>query len=76
MSEYRITLDLDRDGWTNGYQVSINRRDEKGAGDGYRLLGSQFNGSSKPVATVILSARDRDEIRAYLDQIPDDEDDS
>jgi hypothetical protein len=71
MSKPKITLDLDKDRWTGQFQLSINKRDENGSGDGYRLLGPKYNGSSRTLQSVTLSARDRDEIRAYLDLIED-----
>lgn len=59
-----ITLELSKDGWTGGLQLSINDTD---AGHGYRLMGPKFNGSSKLIASRELDERDVAEIRAYLD---------
>jgi hypothetical protein len=65
----RITIEVCRDGWTNGIQLSINQRDKNGAGDGYRLAGPKFNGSSKSLLKTELDQRDADEIRGYLDAV-------
>ena len=50
-------------------QVSLTRQDEKGAGDGYRLLGPSFNGTSELLQNKILSEQDAAEIRRYLDAV-------
>jgi hypothetical protein len=65
----RITLEVTRDGWTGKLQLSINKTDENGAGDGYRIAGPKFNGSGRVLLSRTLDVRDRDEIRSYLDQI-------
>jgi hypothetical protein len=65
----RITLEVDRDGWTNGIQLSINRLNEEGVGSGYRLAGPKFNGSGKTLLTRTLDQRDADEIRTCLDAV-------
>lgn len=57
----KIRIDVDKDGWTKGLQLSIG--DDSG---GYRLAGPKFNGSSKPVLRAELDERDAREIRAYL----------
>lgn len=63
----RLTLEVSRDGWTKGLQLSINQRDEKGLGSGYRLAGPKFNGSGETLLTRTLTEQDAKEIRAYLD---------
>ena len=63
----KLTIDVSRDGWTDGLQLSISKRDEAGLGDGYRLAGPKFNGSSENVLTTTLDERDAAEIRRYLD---------
>ncbi|MFJ4847597.1 hypothetical protein [Streptomyces sp. NPDC088733] len=65
----KVTIDISRDGWTNGLQLSINERDEDGRGHGYRLAGPKFNGSGEPVLSAELDERDAREIRAYLDAV-------
>lgn len=67
--EDRITLEVSRDGWTKGIQLSINRLDEKGIGHGYRIAGPKFNGSGEMLLKHELSQRDADEIRGYLDAV-------
>lgn len=62
-----VFLCVDRDGWTNGIQVSIDLEAPDGSGRGYRLSGPKYNGSSSRVARVALSERDANEIRSYLD---------
>ena len=66
---YTLTLDVTRDGWTDGIQLSISKRDETGLGDGYRLAGPKFNGSSEPLLSKTLDERDAAEIRRYLDAV-------
>lgn len=63
----RLTLEVSRDGWTKGLQLSINQRDEKGLGSGYRLAGPKFNGSGETLLTRTLTEEDAKEIRTYLD---------
>ena len=65
----RLTLEVSRDGWTGGLQMSINQLDSEGAGHGYRLAGPKFNGSGETLLSRELDQRDADEIRAYLDQV-------
>ena len=65
----KITIEVSRDGWTRGLQVSINLLDEDGNGHGYRIAGPKFNGSSKALLTETLDAGDAEEIRRYLEHI-------
>lgn len=65
----RITIDVDRDGWTSQLQVSLQQHNEKGSGWGYRLAGPKYNGSSKSLVSQELSQRDADEIREHLDAV-------
>jgi hypothetical protein len=65
----KITLEVCKDGWTGGLQLSINKVDEEGRGGGYRLAGPKFNGSSKLLLQTALDQRDADEIRAHLDAV-------
>lgn len=66
----RVTVELARDGLTNGYQVSINAYAGDGpSGDGYRIFGPKFNGSSVLLHSETLTARDAEEIRAYCDLV-------
>lgn len=67
----RVELSIDRAGHSGPLQVSIGAVDDDGHGSGYRLLGPKYIGDSVNVKTVVLTARDRDEIRRYLDLIPD-----
>jgi hypothetical protein len=62
----KLTIEVSRDGWTNGLQLSINQTDENGAGHGYRLAGPKFNGSGETLLTATLDERDAEEIRHYL----------
>lgn len=57
--EVYFTVDID--GWTNGYQLSIN--DENG---GYRIRGPKYNGSSKSIIRHNLTERDCNELALYL----------
>lgn len=68
MSEKKITIELSRDGWTKGLQLSINEIAEDGGGDGYRIFGPKFNGSGELIHKHVLDERDATEIRAYLDR--------
>jgi hypothetical protein len=65
----KITIDVSRDGLTNGLQLSINQIDEDDAGHGYRLAGPKFNGSGKVLLSRTLDERDAAEIRRYLDAV-------
>ena len=65
----KLTIDVTRDGWTNGLQLSINQLDEHGAGHGYRLAGPKFNGSGEALLSRTLDERDAGEIRRYLDAV-------
>jgi hypothetical protein len=63
----KLTIEVSRDGWTKGFQLSISKLDETGVGDGYRLAGPKFNGSGKVLLSRTLDERDAEEIRRYLD---------
>ena len=65
----KLTLEVTRDGWTKGIQLSINQLDEEGLGHGYRLAGPKFNGSGETLLTRTLDERDAEEIRRYLDAV-------
>jgi len=65
----KLTIAVDQDGWTKGYQVSINLIGKDGGGHGYRIAGPKFNGSSTSVVKHTLTERDAREIRAYLDRV-------
>lgn len=56
-----VYLSVSKDGWTNGFQLSVG--DDSG---GYRIHGPKFNGSSKDVIHHELSARDCDELERYI----------
>lgn len=62
----RLIIEVSRDGWTNGLQLGISQLDENNTGDGYRLAGPKFNGSSKSLLKRELDDRDVKEIRSYL----------
>lgn len=64
-----ISIDLDRDRFTGRFQVSINAIDDKGFGEGYRLIGPKYIGQSQRVDRIVLNERDAKEIRSYLDRI-------
>jgi hypothetical protein len=53
----------------NALQLAIKRVDERGAGDGYRLAGPSFAGTSQKLLEHALSEEDAAEIRRYLDAV-------
>jgi hypothetical protein len=57
----KVTIEADDQG-----RISINALDEAGGGHGHRLAGRKFDGTGKPVAVRVLTARDVKEIRQYL----------
>lgn len=65
----KIVLTVDRDGYTGALQVSIGAEDDRGVGDGYRLIGPKYLGGSTELARTTLDQRDADEIRGYLGQL-------
>ena len=65
----KLIMEVTRDGWTGRLQMSISQLDENGAGDGYRIAGPKFNGSSESLLRRELDERDAAEIRAYLDAV-------
>lgn len=65
----RVVISVDRDGYTNGIQLSINAVDDDGCGHGYRIFGPKYLGDSELVREYTLDKRDADEIRRYLDLI-------
>lgn len=68
MSDKRVTIELGRAGGLSGqgYQLSINRIDEDGAGDGYRLFGPKYIGDTVLLRSTTLNERDAREMFAYL----------
>jgi hypothetical protein len=64
----RVTIELGKSGTTGGLQLSINAYEEDGTGDGYRLFGPKFDGTSLPIVSTQLTRRDVQEIRSYLDR--------
>lgn len=70
MGKYtKVILCVDKDGWTGGIQTSIDIADDKDGGIGYRISGPKYNGSSKSLAKVVLSQRDAEQIRQYIDMV-------
>jgi hypothetical protein len=65
----RLVIEVDRDGWTNGLQVQIAQLNADDTGDGYRLAGPKYNGSSKNLLRAELDQHDADRIRACLDAV-------
>lgn len=63
MSKGVVCFTVDRDGWTDSLQLSIG--DDDG---GYRLAGPKYNGSSKSLLRRPLTARDCNELEAYIKQ--------
>jgi hypothetical protein len=55
---------------TGAVQLSIELLDEKGSGHGYRICGPKFMADSTLLRTYTLTERDADEIRKYLDLVP------
>lgn len=58
-----VRLEIHRDGWTGGLQLSIGNDYS-----GYRLIGPKFNGSSEVIASRVLDDRDIAELRRYCDE--------
>lgn len=54
-------LEVSRDGWTKGIQLSIND-----AGGGYRLGGPKFNGSQVTLCKVTLTEAVCRELEIYI----------
>jgi hypothetical protein len=63
----RITLEVSRDNFTGGLQLSISQLDENDHGHGYRIKGPKFLGDSATLLSHDLTQRDAGEIRGYLD---------
>ncbi len=59
-------ISVDRDKLTGGIQISIG--DDSG---GYRIAGPKYCGSGESLKRHVLTKRDADEIRHYLDRIDD-----
>lgn len=68
-----IYLSIDRPGYTNGLQVSIEEIDEDGNGNGCRIAGPKYLGDSTNLRAIRLDGRDAERIRRYIDKIPADE---
>lgn len=58
-----LYIEISRDAWTNGVQISVNDND-----GGYRLSGPKFNGSQSIIAKAVLGKYERAELRKYLDR--------
>jgi hypothetical protein len=70
MADYtKVTLDIDRDRYTGGVQVSIGVENDAGSGHGYRLAGPKYLGNSESIKRVTLTENDAREIRRYLDTV-------
>lgn len=63
----KLVMEVSKDGWTKGLQLSISYLDENSRGHGYRIAGPKFNGSSVTLLKTELTERDAAEIRGYLD---------
>lgn len=61
-----IRLAVDRRTCDGAIQVCIERTK---TGTGLRLLGPKYDGSGKRLVSKVLSRRDADEIRSYLDEV-------
>jgi len=61
-----VTIEADDRG-----RISIGTEDESGAGNGYRIAGMKFCSChpGKTLARRVLTKRDAEEIRRYLDLI-------
>lgn len=59
-----VTIDVSRDGWTDGVQLSIG--DDNG---GYRLAGPKFNGSSETLGSVKVDTAMAARALAALDNV-------
>ena len=64
----RVVINVDRDGWTKCFQLSVDVEDEAGGGFGYRLAGPKFNGSSTSVFKHVLSESDARQLRSFIDK--------
>lgn len=62
-----VELSVDRRAFDGALQVSINWRDDKGGGHGYRIAGPKYDGSGTNLLRHQLTDRDKEEIRRYLD---------
>lgn len=61
-----VYITVERDGWTDGMQLSVNVEYSDGRGHGYRIAGPKFNGSSQVLKKHSLNTRDINEIEGYL----------
>jgi hypothetical protein len=59
-----ISLDQRADG---GLQVSIGHVNADGNGTGYRIAGPKYDGTGRTIYHHVLTDRDKEEIRSYLD---------
>lgn len=67
-----VFLCVDRDGWTNSLQLSL----EYDNGTGYRLAGPKYNGSSTNLLRRKLTLHDCDELAAAIKKVRKEEKDS
>jgi len=63
-----VFLSVDRDGLTNGIQLSIEQRDAKNSGTGYRFAGPKYSGCGTNLLRHRLNARDIAELRRHLEK--------
>lgn len=61
--KHDVAIEVHRDGMTGGLQLSIGIPDSVG----YRIAGPKFSGTSESLLKRVLTQRDVDEIRHYLD---------
>lgn len=62
----QVYISVDQRTYDKALQISINFRDEKGGGHGYRLAGPKYDGFGKTLLKHVLTERDIDEIAGYL----------
>lgn len=66
MSDRRVYLSADRDGYSGGLQLSIGVQNADGGGHGYRIAGPKYCGNSTPMKRHFLTPRDARKIYSYI----------
>lgn len=70
-----VTIELGRAGGLSGqgYQLSINKVDERGVGHGYRIFGPKYIGDTILLRKTTLNERDAREIFGFIRPLLGDE---
>lgn len=67
-----VTIELSRDIRTNEYRLTINKFEDNGvSGHGYLITGTSKVDNGELLLCHVVTGRDADEIRTYLDSVPD-----